>query len=225
MSDCCDATARHFGKDLVERELRLMEEKGPGRTTSELVELLEEAGVEDATVLDVGSGLGAASGALLDAGARRATLLDASEAYVEAARDRARDRGIGERVDYRVGDFVSLAPDLDTAGVVVLDRVVCCDPRMEAVLEAAAGRARRLLGLTYPRDRLSVRTVIGLQNLGRRLRGDEFRVRVHPVEAIREILEQEGLRLRSLRRTFVWEIVLYQRDRAPAPAARPRRSS
>ena len=41
---------------------------------------------------------------------------------------------------FKVGDFVSLASELDDADVVVLDRVVCCDPDYAGLLGRAAKR-------------------------------------------------------------------------------------
>lgn len=35
---------------------------------------------------------------------------------------------------FRYGDFVSLAPDLETADLVTLDRVVCCYPELEPLV-------------------------------------------------------------------------------------------
>lgn len=212
MRHCCQATARHFGDALVARESRSLERNGPGPTTSGLVQALAGAGVEGAAVLDVGAGLGAASEGLLAAGAQSATLVEVSLAYSRAARERATSRGLGGRVEHRVGDFVTLAPELEPADVVVLDRVVCCDPRVAALLEAAAGRARRLLGVTYPRDRLSVRAFTALQNLVRRLRGEGFRVWVHPEEEILSVLARCGFRRRRELRTFAWEIAVYERE-------------
>ena len=89
-------------------------------------------------MLDIGGGIGAIQLELLAAGASRAQAVDASEAYVETARAEAERRGYGDQTTARVGDFVELAPSIEPADVVTLDRVVCCYPDVDALLGAAA---------------------------------------------------------------------------------------
>ncbi len=63
----------------------------------------------DATVLDIGAGVGMIHVSLLEAGAARAVDVDASRQYLDVAREEAERRGLAERVDYRYGDVVALA--------------------------------------------------------------------------------------------------------------------
>ena len=48
-------------------------------------------------------------------------------------------RQLHDRVRYEVGDFVALAPDVEPADVVALDRVVCCYPDMAALVSPVGG--------------------------------------------------------------------------------------
>jgi hypothetical protein len=50
-----------------------------------------------------------------------------------------------------------------------------------------------------------------LVNFFQRLRNDPFRVFLHPVAEMDELLRREGLERVSLRRLFVWEMALYRR--------------
>ena len=59
-------------------ELREYRQKGPIPSTRALIEALRAAGVEGATLLDIGGGIGAIQHELLDAGVARATSVDAS---------------------------------------------------------------------------------------------------------------------------------------------------
>jgi len=61
---------------------------------------------------------------LLAAGAAHATSVDASAAYLEAARKESSRRGLVDRVTYRHGDFVELAESIPPADIVTLDRVI-----------------------------------------------------------------------------------------------------
>lgn len=211
MSDCCSALESQFGIEYATKESERFERRGPIPTTRALIDALIEAGVEGSTILDVGAGIGAVTEGLLNAGAVRATHVEASPAQSEAARRRAESVGSADRVDFRVCDFVELADSVEPAGVVVLDRVICCYPDLEALLAASAGKALRLYGAVYPRDRLPVRLVVRLENFWKRLMRNPFRAYVHPVGLIESRLRELGLVRRSVRRTFAWEVAVFER--------------
>ncbi len=106
---------------------------------------------------------------------------------------------------------MTLAPEVAAADIVTLDRVVCCYPDMEPLVRLSAERCRRLYGLSYPRYRWPVRTVVSIENAFRRLFRNPFRSFVHsPVEMDR-LLTQLGFTLQSKVRTFAWEVVVYAR--------------
>jgi magnesium-protoporphyrin O-methyltransferase len=88
----------------------------------------------------------------------------------------------------------------------VLHRVVCCYPDYERLLGAAAGHARRLLVFSYPTRNVVSRAVIGLQNLGFRLTGREFRAFAHPPAAMLGVLREQGLDVRVAGAGRVWKV-------------------
>src|ERR1041385_1488639 len=57
------------------------------------------------------------------------------------------------RIEWVEGDFVAVAATVPSADLVALDRVVCCYPAYAPLLEQAAAHSRRLLAMSYPRDR------------------------------------------------------------------------
>ena len=65
----------------------------------------------------VGGGIGALDLAFLAHGATRATLIDGSAGFVDAAREEAARTGGEDRLDIRLGDFVRLAPGIEPADV------------------------------------------------------------------------------------------------------------
>ena len=207
----CEGIETQFGARTARRELRRFRRRGPTGSTRLLIDDLRAAGVEGASLIDVGGGVGAIHHTLIDVGARAATHVDVSGDYIAAARDEAGRRGHTDRVRFVHGDFVQLAPTLPGADIVTLDRVICCYPDMELLVSAAAAEARRLLGAVYPRDawwvRLGVRTINAIM----RARRSEFRVFVHPPIAIDAELRRHGLERRTRRRAGLWEIVTYAR--------------
>ena len=193
------------------RDLRDYQRNGPAATTGALIDALRRAGVGQSTVLDIGGGVGAIQFELLNAGARGATSVDASPAYQDVGRAEAERRGVGDRISFHLGDFVDLAPQIPPADIVTLDRVVCCYARMEPLVQLSAERCRRLYGLVYPRDNWLNRLVIRVQNVFRRLWRNPFRSFVHSVDAIDALIRSLGFAQRYQVRTFVWEVVVYER--------------
>ncbi|HVH50648.1 MAG TPA: hypothetical protein VM690_00755, partial [Gaiellaceae bacterium] len=93
--------------------------------------------------------------------------------------------------------------------IVVMHRVVCCYPDVDALVGAAAERTRRLLLLTYPRERPVVRLALSTVNFFLRVSGSAFRVYVHPVERISAAATRHGLALERRERGRVWESVAF----------------
>lgn len=212
MTDCCASTLdAKFDTRSAEQQVRQFRRDGPPKQTRLLLEALRAAGLDDASVLDIGGGIGAVQLGLLSAGARRVLSVEVSRGSIEAARALASEHGYLDRIEYHCGDFVDLAPDIASADVVTLDKVICCYPDMDALVGQSADRARRLYGAVYPRYTLPVRSMIHVQNAFRRLARSDFRSWVHPTTAIEAMLTRRGFRLRSAATTLVWKIVVFER--------------
>jgi hypothetical protein len=182
--------------------------RGLGGTSRDLVELAGD--VSGVSVLEVGGGVGAIELELLAGGAERATDVELSGEYEEEAAQLLAERGLSERVERRVGDFV--VEPIEPHDVVVMHRVVCCYPDVDALVGTAAERTRLRLLLTYPQERPWTRVGIGLVNLFMRITGSDFRVFVHPVARMRAAAGKHGLELSERRRRGVfWESAAFVR--------------
>lgn len=207
----CRDAENVFDQRDARRRLARYQRHGPEGTTRLLIEALRDADVSGATVLDIGGGVGVIHHELLRAGASSATDVDASSAYLAVASDESVRQGHAERVRYLHGDFVIIAPDLDPADIVVLDRVVCCYPDMLALVGSAAARANRLLGLVYPRDAWWVCLGLRAVNAGLALQRSAFRVYCHPTAAVEAEVRKAGLSRRLHRTRGFWQVVVYER--------------
>jgi SAM-dependent methyltransferase len=185
-----------------------------------LADGIAESGALSGRVLDVGSGIGALPLALLEEGAANAIAVDASIAYVGAAREEAVRRGRTDAIQFVHADFVETASQLPSARVVTLDRVVCCYPSWERLLDAALGHAERCIALSYPRDAWYVRLGITFENGQRWLAGNSFRTFVHPVQEIEETVRLAGFDLSSRRETWIWSVDVYLRRASVSGRAR-----
>jgi magnesium-protoporphyrin O-methyltransferase len=201
-----------FGDRQARRDLRRYRRRGLPGDARRVVEFLRGEGLEGATVLEVGGGIGAAATELLRAGASRVVNVELSAGYEAAAGELLREVGVdGECVERRVGDFVGIASELDAAEAVVMIRVVCCYSDYAALLDAAASRARRFLVYTYPRDGAVVRAAVRLANFTLRLGGRDFRACVHPRGEMLGVAEAQGLRLVHEHRGAVWRVAALAR--------------
>ena len=209
-TSCCGIDDA-FSEAVARRDLDRYRRKGPSGHTRRLLEAIRATGVSGATLLDIGGGVGAIVHELLAAGAARATLVDASAAYVAATREEAEQRGELDRLQTRNDDFVAVAAQLPPVDIVTLDRVICCYPDMEGLVVLSTAKARRLYGVVYPRDGWWMKVGMAAVNVYCRLRKNAFRVHVHSVTAIDREIRRAGMRRRLHHRGFVWEVGLYER--------------
>jgi len=208
MASCCDPRGcdRFFGSHFAGRVARRCRKRGLGRTERRIVDFLTDAGIDGASVLEVGGGVGELHVELLKRGARRAVNLELSPGYDEEARRLLADAGLEDRVERRLHDIAVDPGAVEPADVVVLHRVVCCYPDYERLLGAAAGHARRLLVFSYPPRNVVSRALIGAQNLVLRLKGEEFRAFTHPPAAMLAVLREQGLDVRVAGAGAIWKV-------------------
>ena len=213
----CEGIEQEFDARRAASRLRKWRRKGPDRTTAMLIEDLQralgnEAGrIRVGTLLDIGGGVGAIHHLLLEHDVDRATHVDASSAYLAAAREETTRVGHADRVNFMRGDFVDVAERVPRADVVTLDRVICCYHDMPRLVARSAERAGRLYGAVYPRSSWWVRAGIDIENAFLRLKGTSFRAYLHPPADIDAVLRAAGLERRSVRRTMSWEVTIYER--------------
>ena len=213
MASCCyrDEYEQLFSEKTARRTARRFRRRGLRGTARELADGLAVAGIEGATVLEVGGGVGDIQAHLLREGAAHAVNVELSPAWERAAEHLLADLGLAERVDRRLGDFVDLVGELPDADLVVLHRVVCCYPNWRAMVAAASARARRAVGMTLPVDRWWTRAGVAAANWFLAMRKNDFRVFVHPVAPLLQACREAGLSVVRDRTGFVWRTVILAR--------------
>ncbi len=162
-------------------------------------------------MLDVGGGNGALGLELLKAGAERAITVELSSSYDATSAALAREAGVEDRVERRVVDFADAAEELPDADVVVMHRVVCCYPDGEALVAAAAGRARRLLAFSFPRRTWWMRLGAAGVNVVLAARRMEYRSFIHRPERLLAAAESEGLIPAWEHEGTLWRIAGFER--------------
>jgi len=185
--------------------------RGLDRSARRMVEFLQSRGLDGASVLEIGGGIGEIQLELLKRGAERTINLELSPAYEHEAARLIREDRVEAQVDRRLHDIASDPAAVEPVDIVVLHRVVCCYPDYERLLTAAGDHARRLLVFSHPPRNVLSRTLVGAQNLGLRLLRREFRTFAHPPPAMLAVLEQHGLRRTFAHRGIPWQVAGLER--------------
>jgi magnesium-protoporphyrin O-methyltransferase len=200
-----------FDDKVAREELEAYRKHGPDNTTRLLLDAILERNVRGLTLIDIGGGVGAIQHELLRAGVEHGISVDASTAYLNAARSEAERLGHADRMEYRYGDFVALAPQIEAADIVTLDRVICCYPDVEALVGLSSARARRLYGVVFPHDNLVFRFGQRIINLYFRVTRNPYRSFIHSAQVVEAILARQGFYRAFRKTTWFWQVMLYER--------------
>jgi 2-polyprenyl-3-methyl-5-hydroxy-6-metoxy-1,4-benzoquinol methylase len=210
---CCDSRGcdQFFNPRFAHRVAARYRKRGVDKTARRMIAFLEQRGIEGATVLEVGGGVGEIQLELLKRGAAHAVSLELSAAYDDDARKLLWEAGLEDRADRRLRDIADGEDGIEQADVVVLHRVVCCYPDYERLLTAVAEHAQRLVVFSYPRRNAISRLVVAAQNLSFKLLRREFRTFAHPPAAMLAVLTKRGLRPTFDHHGLVWQVAGFER--------------
>src|SRR5438876_3110973 len=193
--------------------------KGLTASSEVLLGLLTESGLVGKTVLDIGCGTGFFALETLRHGASSCLGVDLSSASIHEANEFAKESGLQDRARFDVADAATTRQP--ASDVVVMDKVLCCYPDAEALLKTASNSSRELLGFVVPRDeglmKPAMRIGTALINLVEKLRKTGFRLYLHPLRSIDELLAGSGFQRENKAKSRFWLVFLYKRNRPDAP--------
>lgn len=214
--DCCDPRGYRdvFGPRFARHVASRYRRRGLDRTATRMVAYLAVRGVDGASVLEIGGGVGDIQIELLRRGASRATNLELVDTYDAEAAALAGTAGMSDRMTRRQLDIAAAPDAVEVHDIVVLHRVVCCYPDYEKLLAAAADHATRLLVFSHPPRNWISRLAVGGQNLAIRLIGGSFQSYTHSPQALVAAAERRGMRAEFREHGAVWRIVGLSRDAA-----------
>jgi magnesium-protoporphyrin O-methyltransferase len=207
VTGCCARDyEKVFGRRTAERDARRFRRRGLRGSAKAVTELAGD--VRGSTVLEIGGGAGAIEIELLGQGAERATNVELASTYEHAARGLLAERDLVGRIDRRIGDFVAEADAIPAHDIVVMHRVVCCYPDVDALVGAGAEHALKRMVLTYPQERGLIRAAVAAIDAVMRINGSSFQVYLHPFDRI--AAAAHGMELVERRRSgFVWETAVF----------------
>jgi 2-polyprenyl-3-methyl-5-hydroxy-6-metoxy-1,4-benzoquinol methylase len=213
VSGCCNARGcdRLFNEKFARKMAKRYRKRGLDKTARKMVEFVEQRGVEGATVLEVGGGVGEIQIELLERGASHSTNLELSPGYDAEALRLLDEHGLNGRADRRLHDIAVEPETVGRADVVVLHRVVCCYPDYERLLGAVAGHARHAVVFSYPPRNVGSRAFVAGANLFLRIMRREYRTFAHPPRAMLDVVERRGLRRTFERHSLTWQVAGLER--------------
>ena len=215
--NCCTAPPgldNIFDARIAAREARRFERRGlVPRARRLMTAIRAQVPLDGATSLEIGGGAGGFSLTLLREGVSTATIIDASAAYVAEARRLAATCRLSERLDVRHAVYAAQPGD-GNVDLIVLDRVVCCDPDWQGLLRPASRQAKRAIALSYPRAAWWTALLVRVVNFGLRVMRETFRLQHHPPAAMHALLSDAGFQPRVIGHYWMWELVVATRAAA-----------
>jgi magnesium-protoporphyrin O-methyltransferase len=214
----CSASERLdiFDEKAARRALRRYLAHGLGGSDAlQIAAWAEEGGLDGASVVEIGGGIGQIQADLLRRGAASGRVVELVPEYAVPAGELATAVAVADRSSFQLADLLGRPERVEDADVVVLRRVVCCTPDGPELLAAAAGKARRTVLASYPRDRFLVRAAVRLENLAFALLRKRFRSFAHSPDDLAQAVARRGLTRTRVARSFAWETAQFE----PAPTS------
>lgn len=208
---CHAQAAGRFFSIFARRYRKRYQKKGLEPLQKKLWEGLVAGQIKNRTILEIGCGVGYFHQQLLLAGARSSVGVDLAEAMLVQAEEMALESGLENRTRYILGDFLEVSDKLESADITILDKVVCCYPDAEGLLESSLARTRETYVLSFPRYRWFIRVFSKLGAAFFWVLRSDFRSYVHNPQLIRNIVEKRGFRLMYQDQSILWNAQVYSK--------------
>lgn len=188
---------------------RRFAKKGFEPSQLQLMAGLKQVGYNNATLLEVGSGVGYLHQVLLEQGAKSAVGIELAEDMLKEARSWAAEKGLADRTEYIQGDFIELLDQVESAEVTILDKVICCYPFAELLVNSSTAKTIRVYAVTYPRNRWFIKLAIEIMAIGLKFIRSDFRAFVHDPDDIERWITEAGFKKSYQEQTFIWLTQIY----------------
>lgn len=216
--DCCthcEATEDIFGLKSAKKSIKKYRVKGPEKITGLLLEAIKRLGLSNSELLDIGAGIGVLHHELLGGSVNKVTHVDASQAHIQMAQEEDQLRDHAHPISYLHGDAVELADQLPVSDIVTLDKVLCCYPDWESLLQISANKTRDYYAISIPRDQWYVKLVMSFGNMVQKFKGSAFRVFNHSSELIEEKMATLNFTRVNHIETIAWQVRVYRKQELP----------
>ncbi|MDH4199301.1 MAG: class I SAM-dependent methyltransferase [Spirochaetia bacterium] len=207
-NNCASGIDKFFSKEAA-RFLKRYKKKGLEKSQKNLFQGIQQTGISNQTILEIGCGVGYFHSQLIKAGAKKATGIDISKEMIGHAKNYMKEIGLDKRTDYHVGDFVEISEDIGSADITVLDKVICCYPDAEDLVEKSISRTKHVYAFTLPRDRWWIKYPIKLVVAVLKIFRSSFHPYFHEHSSIHSRLESGNFKMDYQNHVFFWETYVF----------------
>ena len=209
---CCStqATDRFFSRT-SKKYARNFRRKGLDKTQMVIADALVRFGIENRSILEIGCGVGGLHLVLLENGAAKACGVDVAKEMTEKAAVFASQKGLSDRVEYHVGDFLHMNGLPAPADVVILDKVLCCSHTPVRLIEKSIAKATKFYVVSYPADKFIPRLMFATTEFFGKVLNWSFHPWYHRPELLEEEITQAGFRQVFSQSTVVWQVKIFER--------------
>ena len=207
---CCTDFGVQFDENYFQNYLKEYRLKGLPNQSKLILDYLVSYGIKNHSILEIGSGAGALHMNLVKLGAKKSIGVDASEWAVKASEQ------LKEEIDPSINSETITAQISQTKewfgefSVVIMDRVLCCYPHPETLLEAAVLHSSELITVSIPRNLIWIRIGAIMVNIIQSILRREFRIFVHSHDRIEQILRNNQFVQIHSDQTRLWRIRVYR---------------
>ena len=200
-----------FNLKTAKKQKKAFLKKGLSRVSQKLFEEVKPHIEEDSTMLDIGGGIGGLQWEFYKLGGKSSTQVDSSNAYLEVAKDLDYELGFENKSQRLFGDFTDVAPEVSKHSILVMDKVLCCYPNFDSLLQASLLRCEKVAAFSFPMGGSIARLFRAFGVLYMKAIGNSFRPYVHDPQLVHEYIESQGFQRSSKNRAFPWNVWLYVR--------------
>jgi len=192
--------------------LKSFRKKGLAKEQKYLVDGITSSGIQDKSILEIGSGVGGLHISLLKKGAKSAIGIDIAQGMLDGAKTLSKELGMEARTEYILGDFVQLNGKIADADITVLDKVVCCYEDVDALLDKSLSKTRNIYALSFPKSNILIKLLISIPIILGKLLKWQFRPYWHDWDAVVKRIESAGFTQTYKNATMVWDVRVFLRS-------------
>ncbi len=207
---CCGAESI-FDQKSAKRDHKRYKRKGPNKTTRLLLNALFKNDLTDLSALDIGCGVGVIQHELLKNGVVKTTGVDASTAYLETDKEIGINNGTSKLMKFVHGDFTDCAREIEKHDIVTLERVVCCYPHADELLNKSLQKTEKYYGIVHPRSNFLFTALNKCADLYLWMRGNPFRTFMHSEKKMHELIKSNGFEPIYRGTSSIWRICLFKK--------------
>jgi magnesium-protoporphyrin O-methyltransferase len=217
LEQCCPNGSRNTG-EIVRYFARRVEKyakrqkDGLGAESRTIIEALSAQGVAGKSLLEIGCGVGSVTFELLRLGVSKAHGVDLSPEMVATAKELASTMGYSSRTLFEVGDGAETK--LPRADIVILDKVMCCYPVLEPLLNNSLSASTSVYGFSVPSDKgvwkVLATLAISFEKVTLWIRRCGAYTYLHSTNVMNSTLIQRGFGLVFEKRVGPWLVRVYR---------------